>query len=263
LRKIGNRRGPAYQHDPRASLPRHHTHHAWPHRHTTSHRPPRVPCCMGATAATCLRVLPRCLPCHALLHCRYYLPAYHCSPPLPPLLSTAALLLRHSEKLPPSSLRCPPPRSRNLPQIAHRREEPPEASRGRTPSASAVPRCGQHASDSEPVCRHLPKLGTGTVLLSDPPAKLLHGLRHSAPPAYSRPSAPSWRLNPGESPTAHHLKSSVHPAGILPDPPSPPVSLLAVGIGRCRHHRAPWASSPASAVGCQSMVAGPFWFGPD
>jgi hypothetical protein len=113
-------RGPAYQHDPRASLPHHRTRHAWPHRHTTSHRPPRVPCCMGATAATCLRVLPRCLPCHALLHCRYYLPAYHCSPPLLPLLSTAALLLRHSEKLPPSSLRCPPPRSRNLPQIAHR-----------------------------------------------------------------------------------------------------------------------------------------------
>jgi hypothetical protein len=64
-----------------------------------------------------------------------------------------ALLLRHSEKLPPSSLRQWASQSRNLPQTVDHREELPEASRGRPPSASAAPRCGQRTSDSEPVCR--------------------------------------------------------------------------------------------------------------
>jgi hypothetical protein len=50
--------------------------------------------------------------------------------------------------------------------------------------------------------RHLPELGTGAVLLSNPQGKLLDGLRRPAPPAYSRLSMPSWRLSPSESPTA-------------------------------------------------------------
>jgi hypothetical protein len=56
--------------------------------------------------------------------------------------------------------------------------------------------------------RHLPELGTGAVLLSDPQAKLLDDLRHPAPSAYSRLSAPSWMLSPGESPTASNRVST-------------------------------------------------------
>jgi hypothetical protein len=223
-------------------LPRHRARHAGPHRRATSRRPPRAPCCMHATASACLNVLPCCLPCRALLRCRCYLPACHYGPLLPPLLSTvalllpplpliAALLLCHSEKLPPSSLRRPSPRSKNLPQNAHHREELLEASRGRSPSASAVPRCGQHASESEPVYRHLPKLITGIVLLSEPPAKLLDGLRREAPPAYSRPSTPSWRLNPGESPTAPPPQIECPPSR-HPPRPTPSIGLTAGCLNR-------------------------------
>jgi hypothetical protein len=237
LRKIRNRCQP----HPRGPLPHHRAHHARPRRRATSCQPPRVPRYMRATAAACLRVLPRCLPCRALLRCRCYLPAYSCGPPLPPLLLTVALLLRHSEKLPPSSLRCPPPRSKNLPQIAHRREEPPEASRGCPSSASVAPHCGQRASDSEPDCRHLPKMGTGTVLLSEPPAKLLESLRRPAPLAYSHPSAPSWRLNPGESPTAPPPQIECPPSRHPPRPA--PSTGLAAG---CRNRPVP---PPLSAMG--------------
>jgi hypothetical protein len=80
------------------------------------------------------RVSPRCT---ALLSLLLALLVPCCGPPLPPLLSTAALLLRHFGKLPPSSLCQRALRSRNLPQTVDRREELPDASRGRLPSASA------------------------------------------------------------------------------------------------------------------------------
>jgi hypothetical protein len=110
----------------------------------------------------------------------------------------------------------------------------PEASRGHPPSASAAPRYGQRASDSEPVCHHLPELGTGAVLLSDPQAKLLDGLRRPAPPAYSRLSTPLWRLSPGESPTAPPPQFKC-PSSRHPTRPAPSTGLTA----GCRNRPVP------------------------
>jgi hypothetical protein len=161
-------------------------------------RPPRTPGCMRAMAAAATvncRVVVTCFAAAAtcLLVAAPFLSslASIAAPLLPPLRPPAALLLRHFEKLLPSSLRRPPPPRR----AARSKPRPP-------PSASAMPRCGQCASESEPVCHHLPKLNTEIVLLSEPPAKILDGLRRPAPPAYSRPSVPSWRATHGESPTA-------------------------------------------------------------
>jgi hypothetical protein len=161
-----------------------------------------------------------------------------------PRFTTAAAPSYHPH---PSSLR------RNLPQTGDRREELPEASQGRPPSTSMAPRCGQCTSNSEQVCRHLPELGTGVVLLSDPQAKLLDGLRHPAPPAYSCPSAPSWRLSPGESPTAPLPQFECPPSRHSPRP-APSTGLAAGCRNRPvppppeRHGRAPlllqWAASP-------------------
>jgi hypothetical protein len=101
--------------------------------------------------------------------------------------------------------------------------------------------------------QHLPELGTGVVLLSDPQAKLLNGLRRPAPLAYSRPSVPSWRLSPGESPTAP-LPQIECPPSQHPPRPTPTTGLAAGHQNRPeppppeRHERAPlllqWAASP-------------------
>jgi hypothetical protein len=90
-------------------------------------------------------------PIHFLLLVKlFYLPLLLCC------RSASAPLREGAVIKPPSTA----PWSRNLPQTIDRREELPEASRGHPPSTSAAPHCGQHASDFEPACRHLPELGT-------------------------------------------------------------------------------------------------------
>jgi hypothetical protein len=122
-----------------------------------------------------------------------------------------------------------------------------------------MPCCGQRASEFKPVCRHLPKLSTGIVLLSEPPAKLLDGLRRPAPPAYSRPSAPSWRATHGESPTAPPPQIKCPPSRQPPDPPPPPVSLSAgqISPASCRRRgRNPLPCFPGWAEMAEGV--GPF-----
>jgi hypothetical protein len=64
------------------------------------------------------------------------------------------------------------------------------------------------------------------------------------PMTIPRPSAPSWRLNSVSLPPPHRLKSIVHPAGNLPKPPPPPVSLSAGRISPVSHRRQGGGRSP-------------------
>jgi hypothetical protein len=198
----------------------------------------RAPPAMRSTPCSALRC-PRALA--VLIHCRRWaiIEANPFSPPCEALLPASAPLLPLCFCATSRSCRRQASvngrrRAGTFPKPSTAVNSCPEASRGHPPSASAVPHCGQRASDSEPVCCHLPELGTGAVLLSDPQDKLLDGLRRPAPPAYSRPSAPLWRLSPGESPTAPPPQFKCPPSW-HPPRPAPSTSLTA----GCRNRPVP------------------------
>jgi hypothetical protein len=195
-------------------------------------------------------VSPRCI---ALLSLLSPLLIPRCGPPLPLLLSAAALVLHHSEKLPPSSLCRWALWSRNLPQTV----EPPCLEH---PSSCATHCHGPPWRQLSPVplqnSRHLLAQRADASWLANPAINAGNRSTNLALASTSARDVPPWEACASESPTTP-LPQIECPPYWLPPRPTAPTSYAALRWESSRRP-CPWRNGqapPCPPRGPQAQLA--------